>query len=64
DGETGFVTPYREPLAAVPIIERLANDRNLLERLGQSARKKALREFDVGVYRKKLGEIYNDVLRR
>ncbi|MFU8833370.1 MAG: glycosyltransferase, partial [Wenzhouxiangella sp.] len=62
DRQTGFVIPYREPLAAVPIVERLANDRGLLERLGQDARKKALREFDVGVYRKKLGEIYNEVL--
>lgn len=62
DQKTGFVIPYREPLSAISLVERLASDRGLLEELGENARRKALREFDVAVYRKRLREIYSDVL--
>lgn len=47
DGVEGFVTPVRDPLRAADALQRLALDEPLRLRMGQAARARILREFQL-----------------
>jgi glycosyltransferase involved in cell wall biosynthesis len=46
DGETGFLVPERDPIAAADAFEKLALDESLRDRLGDGGRERASAMFD------------------
>jgi glycosyltransferase involved in cell wall biosynthesis len=46
--ENGLLVPPADPVALSQAIRRLAEDRNLRERLGRNGRKRAERDYEVG----------------
>lgn len=64
DGVTGLLIPPRDAVALADAIERLANDRPLVARLGTAARAKALAEFDERIVIARTIAVYDELLGR
>ena len=60
--DSGYIVPYRDFSAALPLLERLAGDPALRERLGQRGREIALSNYDWHCYVERMGEVYEKIL--
>ncbi|TXK59853.1 glycosyltransferase [Alkalisalibacterium limincola] len=63
DGETGFVTAYRDTAAVAERIARLVSDRELLRALGAAGRRRAGEEFGSERSSRALVEAYEEIWR-
>ncbi len=61
DGRTGLLVPARRPEALAGAIERLLADRELAARLGSSARRRAVAEFDFARTVERYAALYREV---
>jgi glycosyltransferase involved in cell wall biosynthesis len=61
DGETGFVVDDT-PENLFKVLRRLLNDEELRKRMGQAAREKALREFQVEKQAREIEAFYQNIL--
>jgi glycosyltransferase involved in cell wall biosynthesis len=61
DGVNGFIVPYRDWEAAIPVVERLCADAALRGRLGEEGARTAA-QFAFESYALALGEIYREAL--
>lgn len=64
DGETGLVVPPGDAPALAVALRRLANDRELRQRLGEQARARVLQEFTTEAMARGTLEVYKQVLGR
>ena len=62
DGETGLTVPVDDPAALAAAANRLIAEPGLRERLGASARERAVREFDHRVMARRSLDVYRRVL--
>lgn len=60
--EAGFLIPPDEPLAALPLLERLSADPELYARLGEAGRRRALEHYAPGPFARRLNEILDRAL--
>jgi len=58
-GETGFHIPWDDPVGATNTIEKLIENKNLIEKMGFNARKCVLENFSLPAYSKKIVEIFS-----
>jgi colanic acid/amylovoran biosynthesis glycosyltransferase len=63
DRETGFLVPERDPAALAARMEALLADEALRRRMGEAARRRVEREFDITRQSAVLEEIYDEVRR-
>lgn len=61
-GETGFVVPYRDVAAVAECARQLDRDRNLVVRMGEAGRERAVTRFGRAAFRARLAEIYARIL--
>lgn len=61
DGESGIIVPNQDTNALIAAALRLADNSELIQRLGINARKKAEREFDVRLMSKRYMQLYDEV---
>jgi glycosyltransferase involved in cell wall biosynthesis len=62
DGIEGFLVPRRDPTALTAAIERLTDDRELRERMGAAARRRAVERFDEARVADRLLDCYRELL--
>jgi glycosyltransferase involved in cell wall biosynthesis len=62
DGVSGITVEPENPLALAEAIDRLLKDEPLRQKLGRSARERALREFTLEQMSKKILGVYRDVM--
>nr|WP_282184012.1 glycosyltransferase [Azospirillum sp. OGB3] len=58
DEETGLLVPPGDRTALAEALARVIDDAELRRRLGQGARRRFERQFDIAVYRERIVEIY------
>lgn len=61
-GTSGWVVPYRQPLAAVDVLARLAEDTELRRVCGSAAQERARAFFDLQQYNQTISALYRQVL--
>ena len=61
DGKTGFVIPPRDPERLAEKIVRLVKEPELRRRMGQESRQRYLAHFSSAVYKKRVGEILEEL---
>ena len=62
EGETGFLYPINSPEAARSLIERLANQPELVRRLGSAARKRIIEKYSDSAMARKTSDLYRTLL--
>jgi glycosyltransferase involved in cell wall biosynthesis len=62
DGITGFLAESDQPESFAAALERLVNDRDLLESMGKEARRVALAEYGRDLYAQRHLQLYEDLL--
>ncbi|MDR1975631.1 MAG: glycosyltransferase family 4 protein [Campylobacteraceae bacterium] len=62
DGENGFLVPIKDARSLADKIEILVNDKELMDKMGQKSRKKALKEFELKKVVKQYLELYEKML--
>jgi glycosyltransferase involved in cell wall biosynthesis len=62
DGITGLTIPPEDPQALASAINRLFDDRDLRERLGTAAQRRAAQEFSVGTMLGRVVSLYQNIL--
>jgi glycosyltransferase involved in cell wall biosynthesis len=60
DNETGILFPVNDPQALKTSLEKLIRDPGLRERMGNRGRKRAIANFGLEFYKKKINTLYND----
>ncbi len=58
DEETGLLVPPGDRTALAEALARVIDDAELRRRLGEGARRRFERQFDIAVYRERIVEIY------
>ena len=61
DGKTGFVIPPQDPEKLAEKIVRLVKEPELRRRMGQESRQRYLTDFSSAVYKKRVGEILEEL---
>ena len=64
DGETGLLVPPGDPVALASALERIAGSSSLRARIGERARKRAERDYDVGRCTKRFCDLLDSVYAR
>ncbi|HOL90304.1 MAG TPA: glycosyltransferase [Candidatus Pacearchaeota archaeon] len=60
---TGFVVPPRDSEALADAINKILNDKELKEKLGENGKKRFEREFNIKVIGKKILNLYKDIIK-
>ncbi len=64
DGLNGFVVPQKDPAALASIIRRIAEDRDLYEKLSEGAHKVYEQRFTAAVMTRKMEELYRAAVQK
>jgi len=62
NGVTGFLVPPRDPDALAEALQKLLNDPELRQRMGEAGREKALREFTLDRMLAGTQKVYEEIL--
>lgn len=62
DGRTGYLVPYKDIHAAVPIIKDLSENHELIRDVGEQARQVAVTGYNQELFTSELGRIYSAIL--
>lgn len=63
DGLTGYLVPYKDISAAVPIIKNLSKNYGLIQRLGEQAREVAAARYNQDIFTSEMARIYSTILK-
>ena len=61
-GETGYLLPYGQPLAALPHLEALLREEGLIHSMGQAGRERSAQMFDLTVLERGMRNVFEQVL--
>src|SRR5213078_762420 len=61
DGETGLLVPPRDPAALAAALQRVLEDRDLADRLGEAGRRRVSERFTLEGMTRRMLELYDEV---
>ena len=62
DGVSGVVIPYREPAAALPVLQRFIEDPDTYRAMGEAARERAETLFSRDVLRERINTVFDTIM--
>ena len=63
-GECGYIIPYRHPLKALEYLKAFSNDPDLMLRMGEKGRDRAIEKFSFKIMQKELNNVLSTIFKK